>query len=138
MDPGVHTQGGESLYSLYRRGMELLEDGDFEEATEDILATLAGRRREGQTIVGFAAETDAGIERAREKLERKGADAIVLNDVSRQEIGFESAENEVVVVERGGEHQVPLASKDQVADAILDRVEAIRSASRAPRPESRD
>jgi phosphopantothenoylcysteine decarboxylase/phosphopantothenate--cysteine ligase len=99
------------------------------EATEDILAALASRRREGQTIVGFAAETDAGIDRAREKLERKGADAIVLNDVSRAEIGFESSENEVVIVERSGEHHVPLASKEAVADAILDRVEALRSAS---------
>ena len=78
------------------------------------------------------------MDRAREKLERKGADAIVLNDVSRSEIGFESAENEVVIVERSGEHQVPLASKEQVADAILDRVEAIRSVSRASRPEPRD
>ncbi|HEX5893294.1 MAG TPA: bifunctional phosphopantothenoylcysteine decarboxylase/phosphopantothenate--cysteine ligase CoaBC [Solirubrobacterales bacterium] len=98
------------------------------EPTEDILATLAARRREGQTIVGFAAETSEGIDRAREKLERKGADAIVLNDVSRAEIGFESSENEVLIVERGAEHHVPLASKEQVADAILDRVKALRSA----------
>jgi phosphopantothenoylcysteine decarboxylase/phosphopantothenate--cysteine ligase len=98
------------------------------EPTEDILAALAARRREGQTIVGFAAETSEGIDRAREKLERKGADAIVLNDVSRAEIGFGSSENEVLIVERGAEHHVPLASKEQVADAILDRVEALRSA----------
>jgi phosphopantothenoylcysteine decarboxylase/phosphopantothenate--cysteine ligase len=97
------------------------------EATDDILATLTARRRDGQTIVGFAAETGEGLERARAKLERKKADAIVLNDVSRSEIGFESADNEVVIVERGGEHQVPLASKEQVADAILDRVEALRA-----------
>lgn len=108
------------------------EDGELEldlEPTEDILAALAARRREGQTIVGFAAETSEGIDRAREKLERKGADAIVLNDVSRAEIGFESPENEVLIVERGAEHHVPLASKEHVADAILDRVEALRSAS---------
>src|SRR5262245_15362312 len=103
------------------------------EATEDILATLSARRREGQTIVGFAAETGEGLERAREKLERKGADAIVLNDVSRSEIGFESPQNEVVIVERAGEHHVPLASKENVADAILDRVEALRAQSGAPR-----
>ena len=106
--------------------------GGFEldlQATEDILAGLSTRRREGQTIVGFAAETDAGLDRAREKLSRKGADAIVLNDVSRSEIGFESGENEVVIVERGGEHHVPLASKEAVADAILDRIEALRSGS---------
>ena len=124
---------GEKIHRESSGGLEL----DLE-ATEDILAALAGRRREGQTIVGFAAETDAGVERAREKLERKGADAIVLNDVSRPEIGFESADNEVVIVERGGEHQIPLASKRQVADAILDRVDAVRSASQATRPESRE
>jgi phosphopantothenoylcysteine decarboxylase/phosphopantothenate--cysteine ligase len=115
--------------------------GGFEldlEATDDILAALGTRRRQGQTVIGFAAETDAGLERAREKLERKGADAIVLNDVSRSEIGFESPENEVVVVERSGEHHVPLASKEKVADAILDRVQVIRSASGAPRPEPHD
>jgi phosphopantothenoylcysteine decarboxylase/phosphopantothenate--cysteine ligase len=97
------------------------------EATDDILAALTSRRGDAQTIVGFAAETGEGLERAREKLERKGADAIVLNDVSRPEIGFESTENEVVIVEAEGEHHVPLSSKEQVADAILDRVEALRA-----------
>ncbi len=83
-------------------------------------------------MVGFAAETGAeAIERARAKLERKGADAIVFNDVSRAEIGFDSADNEVTIVERDGEHQVPLASKDDIADAILDRVEALRAAQPA-------
>ncbi len=115
--------------------------GGFEldlEATEDILAALTSRRREDQTIVGFAAETDPHIQRAREKLERKGADAIVFNDVSRPEIGFESPENEVVIVERSGEHPVPRGVKGQVADAILDRVEAIRSGSAVRRAEPRD
>jgi phosphopantothenoylcysteine decarboxylase/phosphopantothenate--cysteine ligase len=105
------------------------------EATEDILAGLGARGREDQTIVGFAAETGADRARAREKLERKGADAIVFNDVSRPEIGFESDENEVVIVEASGEHPVPMAPKQQVADAILDRVEALRKPTgRAPRP----
>ena len=110
--------------------------GGFEldlEATEDILASLSARRREGQTIIGFAAETDAGLSRAQEKLERKGADAIVFNDVSRSEVGFESTDNEVVIVERSGERQVPLASKEAVAEAILDRVDALRSESPAGR-----
>ncbi len=119
------TAAGEKIHRR-REGIEL----DFE-PTEDILAALAKDRREGQTVIGFAAETSAGVERAREKLERKGADAIVLNDVSRSEIGFESSDNEVVIVERGSEHHVPLASKDEVAAAILDRVEAIREALHA-------
>jgi phosphopantothenoylcysteine decarboxylase/phosphopantothenate--cysteine ligase len=124
---------GEKIHREGTSGLEL----DLE-PTEDILAALAGRRREGQTIVGFAAETDAGFDRAREKLERKGADAIVLNDVSRAEIGFESPENEVVIVERDGEHHVPLASKEEVADAILDRIEALRSEPGLRRAESGD
>jgi phosphopantothenoylcysteine decarboxylase / phosphopantothenate---cysteine ligase len=118
---------GEKIHREASGGIEL----DLE-ATEDILASLTARRRQDQTIVGFAAETGEGVERAREKLDRKGADAIVLNDVSRSEIGFESPENEVVIVERGGEHQVPLAPKEAVADAILDRVDALRSGSGTP------
>ena len=102
------------------------------EATEDILAGVAASRRADQTVVGFAAETGPeAISRAREKLERKSVDAIVFNDVSRSEIGFDSADNEVTIVERSGEHQVPLASKDEVADAILDRVEALRAMTEA-------
>ena len=97
------------------------------EQTEDVLADLASLRSDDQTLVGFAAEhgPDA-IERARAKLERKGLDAIVFNDVSRADIGFDSALNEVVIVERDGERRVPLAPKEEVADAILDRVEALR------------
>ena len=110
----IHREGG--------GGLEL----DLE-PTEDILASLSAGKRSGQTLVGFAAETESGLDRAREKLERKGADAIVLNDVSRSEIGFESAENEVVVVDASGEHHVPLGSKETVADAILDRIEALRA-----------
>jgi phosphopantothenoylcysteine decarboxylase / phosphopantothenate---cysteine ligase len=97
------------------------------EATEDILASLGSRRSDGQTLIGFAAETGEGLGRAREKLRRKGADAIVFNDVSRSEIGFESSDNEVVIVEADGEHPVPLSTKESVADAILDRVEALRA-----------
>ena len=100
------------------------------EATEDILAGLGKGRRPDQTIVGFAAETGEGLERARRKLADKGADAIILNDVSRAEIGFESAENEVLIVEPGGETHVALAAKQRVAEAILDRVEHLRGLSR--------
>jgi phosphopantothenoylcysteine decarboxylase/phosphopantothenate--cysteine ligase len=98
------------------------------EPTEDVLAGLAALRTDEQTVVGFAAEHGAeAITRAREKLERKGLDAIVFNDVSRSDIGFDSDQNEVVVVDREGEHRVELAPKRDVADAILDRVEALRS-----------
>jgi phosphopantothenoylcysteine decarboxylase/phosphopantothenate--cysteine ligase len=100
------------------------------EETEDVIAMLAAGRAEDQTIVGFAAEHGAGaIERAREKLERKGLDAIVFNDVSRADIGFDSESNEVTIVERTGERAVPTATKAEVADAVLDRVAALRGAA---------
>jgi phosphopantothenoylcysteine decarboxylase/phosphopantothenate--cysteine ligase len=101
------------------------------EQTDDVLAGVASARRPGQTLVGFAAEhgSDA-IARAREKLVRKGVDAIVFNDVSRSEIGFEAERNEVTIVERDREHHVPLARKDEVAEAILDRIETLRESSR--------
>ncbi len=98
--------------------------------TEDILAAIAAQRGEDQTIVGFAAEHGGdAIGRARAKLERKGADLIVLNDVSDPTIGFESAENAVTLVTAGDEIEVPKAAKDAVAEAILDRVERLRTAT---------
>jgi phosphopantothenoylcysteine decarboxylase/phosphopantothenate--cysteine ligase len=98
------------------------------ETTTDILASLAGRRDPGQTIVGFAAEHGGdAIGRARAKLVRKGADMIVVNDVSDARIGFESAENEVTLVEAEGETHVSRAPKDAIAEAILDRVAELRT-----------
>jgi phosphopantothenoylcysteine decarboxylase/phosphopantothenate--cysteine ligase len=100
--------------------------------TEDILAAIAVSRTENQTVVGFAAEHGGdAVGRARAKLARKGADLIVLNDVSDPSIGFESAENEVTLVTAGDEQEVPKAPKDAVADAILDRVERLRDAAAA-------
>jgi phosphopantothenoylcysteine decarboxylase/phosphopantothenate--cysteine ligase len=97
------------------------------EPTPDVLAGLSAARRPGQTIVGFAAEhgPDA-VALAREKLERKRLDAIVVNDVSRPGIGFEAPENEVTVLlaARNGSRPVavPRSQKSRVADAILDAV----------------
>jgi phosphopantothenoylcysteine decarboxylase/phosphopantothenate--cysteine ligase len=96
--------------------------------TSDVLAALAEKRRSGQVLVGFAAEHgDGGADRAREKLRRKRLDAVVLNDISRGDIGFDAADNEVTIVTAGDEHPVPLAPKEDVARAILDQVEAIRA-----------
>lgn len=103
------------------------------EPTEDILASLAAKRSERQTVVGFAAETGEAVDRARAKLDRKGADLIVLNDVSNAEIGFESGENEVTLIDRGGDTRVPQAAKDSIAEAILDRVERLRTKDSLPR-----
>jgi phosphopantothenoylcysteine decarboxylase/phosphopantothenate--cysteine ligase len=100
------------------------------EATEDVLAGLAGRRAPGQLLVGFAAEHGGDlIERAHGKLERKGLDAVVVNDVSDQAIGFESEQNEVTIIEAEGETTIPRGSKPEVAEHILDRVGELRDRS---------
>ena len=103
------------------------------EPTEDVLETLARERTPGQTLVGFAAEHGEGaIERGREKLERKGLDAVVVNDISRPEIGFDAPDNEVAIVTGGGQREVPLASKEAVAGAILDVVKDLRTDAGKP------
>jgi phosphopantothenoylcysteine decarboxylase/phosphopantothenate--cysteine ligase len=96
------------------------------EATPDILAELGRRRRPEQVLVGFAAETDQVAERARTKLAGKGVDLIVANDVSAPGTGFDHDTNEVTIFGAdGAESRVPMATKDVVADAILDRVSAL-------------
>src|SRR6187549_331667 len=111
-------------------GEKLKRQGDLElrlEPTEDILARLAASREPEQTVVGFAAEHGGdAVGRAREKLARKGADLIVLNDVSDPAIGFESEQNAVTLVDAGGEEELPRDSKDAIAEGILDRVERLR------------
>jgi phosphopantothenoylcysteine decarboxylase / phosphopantothenate---cysteine ligase len=104
--------------------------------TQDILAAL-GRlpsRRENSrpVLVGFAAETHDVIQHAREKLERKGADIIVANDVSQEGVGFDGTTNAVSIVSHEGVDEVPLQQKSGVASRILDRVERLLAA-RAPR-----
>ena len=98
--------------------------------TPDVLSTLSARRRPGQLLVGFAAEHgDGALDYAREKLERKGLDAIVVNDVSTPGIAFDSPENEVTVVTSDEKIHVPKATKAEVATAILDAVLSRRSSS---------
>ncbi len=100
------------------------------EATPDVLSGLAAARRPGQTIVGFAAEHGEGaLAYAREKLVRKRLDAIVVNDISRADIGFDAAANEVTIVTPDGERPVARAPKDEVAAAILDAVAELRAAA---------
>jgi phosphopantothenoylcysteine decarboxylase / phosphopantothenate---cysteine ligase len=100
------------------------------EPTEDVLAELARGRASGQTLIGFAAEHGEGaVERGRAKLERKRLDAVVVNDISRPDIGFDAPDNEVTIVTAAGESRVPLGSKQAVAAAILDEVEALRATS---------
>lgn len=90
------------------------------EPTEDILGGL--EPREGQTVVAFAAEHGENVARAREKLERKNADLMVLNDISNPEIGFDSAENAATLISSTEEAHLSKAPKDVIAEQILDRL----------------
>ena len=93
------------------------------EATNDILAELGRRRRPGQVLVGFAAETDDVPGRARAKLVAKGVDLMVANDVSAPQVGFDHDTNAVTVFGADGTvSTVALAAKAEVADALIDRI----------------
>lgn len=101
------------------------------EATEDIIGTLSSSRAARQVMVAFAAEHgEGGEERAAAKLERKGVDAIVLNDISRDDIGFESDENEVTILTATERIRVPKAGKDEIAQAILDTCDILVASTR--------
>lgn len=97
------------------------------EATVDVLSSLSATRRDDQTLVGFAAEhgQDA-VAYGRDKLERKGLDAVVVNDISRADIGFDTAENEVTIVLADTQVAVGKSDKTLIAAAILDTVDQIR------------
>jgi phosphopantothenoylcysteine decarboxylase/phosphopantothenate--cysteine ligase len=98
------------------------------EMTPDILSELVTTRRDGQVVVGFAAETNNVHENALKKLRAKGVDLLVVNDVSAPGVGFEHATNEVVL---WGRDEVPetvsLRSKEEVSMAILARVASLLS-----------
>lgn len=98
------------------------------EPTPDVLAGLGAMRTDSQTLVGFAAEHgEHGHAHARAKLAEKRLDAIVLNDISRCDIGFAAAENEVTVIAAGWEQSIAKADKRTVADGILDAVQRLRA-----------
>jgi phosphopantothenoylcysteine decarboxylase/phosphopantothenate--cysteine ligase len=100
------------------------------EPTTDILAALGTRKRPGQTVVGFAAETNDLVANATAKLEKKGADLIVANDVAAPGAGFEHDTNAVTIVTAAGTtHQVSLSDKRAVARAVLDAVVQHRSST---------
>ncbi len=96
------------------------------EPTVDVLASLGAERRPGRLLVGFAADQgELGLERARQKLTNKNADLFVFNDVGREDIGFDTADNEVTLVSAAGERLVAKASKPEIAAAVLDEVERL-------------
>ncbi len=94
--------------------------------TEDILAEAVARRHSGQLIIGFAAETQDAVAHARAKLLRKGADAIVLNDVSREGIGFDSDRNAVTFLTPSTALELPEMAKRDLADRILQEILGLR------------
>jgi phosphopantothenoylcysteine decarboxylase / phosphopantothenate---cysteine ligase len=111
---------------LKKEGREALELAL--EPTPDVLSGLAAQRRPGQLLVGFAAEHgDGAVDYGRGKLERKGLDAVVVNDISRPDIGFDGDHNEVTIVTAAGDEHVERASKAEVARAICDAVAALRA-----------
>jgi phosphopantothenoylcysteine decarboxylase/phosphopantothenate--cysteine ligase len=99
------------------------------EPTRDILAAVANARKPGQLIVGFAAETNDVIPHAKDKLERKGLDLIVANDITLDGAGFDTNTNIVTLIERGNAKPLtlPKLSKREVAETILDRIVVLRN-----------
>jgi phosphopantothenoylcysteine decarboxylase/phosphopantothenate--cysteine ligase len=102
------------------------------EPTPDLLTGLVARRHRGQVIVGFAAETNDVVARGRKKLQRKGVDLLVVNDVSAPGAGFDHDTNAVTILGADGSTlEIALTSKNVVADAVLDRVITHQSQNRS-------
>ena len=112
-------------------GQKIKRKGEMKlelEATADILAEVA-RRKSTQIVLGFAAETENVLENARKKLASKSLDAIVVNDVSREGIGFDSDRNAVTIISHSEVVEVPETSKWEVAHRVLDQVVKLRKRS---------
>ena len=93
----------------------------------DILAEVCSQKGD-RLVVGFAAESENVVQNARRKLERKGCDLLVANDISRADAGFDVDTTSVYLLDRKGEvEEVPLLGKGEIAARILDRVEKMRS-----------
>ncbi len=94
--------------------------------TSDVARALSAARRDGQVLVAFGAESgEEGLARKRAMLTEKDVDLVVFNDVGRPDIGFESPDNEVLLISSEGERHVPKATKQEVAGAILDAVQEL-------------
>jgi phosphopantothenoylcysteine decarboxylase/phosphopantothenate--cysteine ligase len=101
------------------------------EPTSDILGEIA-RRKQSQLVIGFAAETQNALENARKKLASKSLDAIVVNDVSREGVGFDSDRNAVTIITQHEVVEVPETTKWEVAQRVLDQVTRLRNPQNAP------
>jgi len=112
---------------LKRKGLLTLDL----EATPDILKEIS-QKKTSQLIVGFAAETDNVLENARQKLLSKNLDAIVVNDVSREGVGFDSDRNAVTIITRDEVVEVPETTKWEVAQRVLDQIVKLRQSRKSP------
>jgi phosphopantothenoylcysteine decarboxylase/phosphopantothenate--cysteine ligase len=92
----------------------------------DIIASVVASKSAG-LVIGFAAETHDTLEYARAKRQRKGLDAIIVNDVSDNDIGFNSQDNEVTFIHQDGETRYPRQSKGQIAEHLLDEIISVFS-----------
>jgi len=101
------------------------------EPTTDILKEISARKQ-SQIVVGFAAETENVLENARQKLAAKQLDAIVVNDVSREGVGFDSDRNQVTIISHDEVVEVPETTKWEVAQRVLDQIVGIRRRRKAP------
>jgi len=101
------------------------------EPTADILGEIA-RKKDSQIIIGFAAETENVLENARQKLASKSLDAIVVNDVSREGVGFDSDRNAVTIITHDDVIEVPETTKWEVAQHVLDEVIRLRDRRKVP------
>ncbi|HZY72253.1 MAG TPA: bifunctional phosphopantothenoylcysteine decarboxylase/phosphopantothenate--cysteine ligase CoaBC [Edaphobacter sp.] len=96
------------------------------EPTADILAEVVTRRRSGTLVIGFAAETEEMLANGRVKLERKGVDAVVVNDVAADGLGFDSPRNAGIFLKRDGAVEIPAMTKTEMAGRILDEIGRLR------------
>jgi len=99
------------------------------ERTPDVLSQVAASRANGMLVVGFAAETENVLANAKEKLRSKNLDAIVANDVTREDSGFDSRTNAITIITRDDDDAVelPVMSKSDAADRILDAIVKLRN-----------
>ena len=92
----------------------------------DVLSQVAAARANGMLVVGFAAETENVLDNAKEKLRSKKLDAIVANDVSRTDSGFDTTTNKIAIITSNDSVELPLMTKGEAADRILDAIVALR------------
>jgi phosphopantothenoylcysteine decarboxylase/phosphopantothenate--cysteine ligase len=113
-DFSPRTRSADKLEKASMKSLDL-------ELTPDILKEVGGRRNR-PIIVGFAAEAGDRRDRARDKLLRKRADIIVFNDITQAQGGFEADTNRIVIIEENAETEFPILTKEEAAQAVLDRV----------------